>query len=143
MKTLSLRKNIFSASTIAVILLLPCHTLFSQVKSSDETNDFLIAIEKTNNGIKMQGIKGCSWHELAFTVNDEIPQAVNQFGMTSSNKTESAKDTELADFLFTITKNNEGIALKGIKGTAWSELSFALRNNTKQSINRFGMTKQD
>ncbi len=137
------RKNLFSTCAIAVFFLLPCCTLFSHAKSSDETKDFLIVIEKSNNGIKMQGIKGCSWHELAFTVNDEVPQNINQFGMASFNKTESSNDKELADFLFTITKNNNGIALKGIKGTAWSELTFTLRDNTKQSINRSGMVKQD
>jgi hypothetical protein len=43
--------------------------------------------------------------------------------------------------LFTITKTNDGIVLKGIEGTAWTDLSFSLSENGRQAIDQFGMTK--
>jgi hypothetical protein len=59
--------------------------------------------------------------------------------MTHIDKVSTDKDPKLADFLFTVTKTKDGIALQGIEGTAWKELRFPLQNNRKLSIDQFGM----
>ena len=61
--------------------------------------------------------------------------------MIELNNISSDKDSNLVDFMFTITKTENGIVLKGIEGTAWTDLSFSLLENRKQAIDQFGMTK--
>ena len=61
-------------------------------------------------------------------------------GGQNVNKVSSKKDSNLADFLFTITKTYNGIKLKGIEGTAWLDLSFSLTKNKKQAFDLYGMT---
>jgi hypothetical protein len=65
---------------------------------------------------------------------------VDEYGMTELKNVSENKDEKLADFLFTITKTENGIELKGIEGTAWAELKFSLDENQKQAIDQFGMT---
>ena len=50
------------------------------------------------------------------------------------------KSTDLKDFKVIIEKTENGIELKGIEGTAWTELKFSLAENKKQAINQFRMT---
>ena len=50
------------------------------------------------------------------------------------DKVSSDKDSNFADFLFTITKTENRIVLKGIDGTAWTDLRFSLAENRKQAI---------
>lgn len=127
--------------TILLILLffIPTSKLIAQEKTA-ELKEFKVIIEKNDNGIKLQSEKGSSWVELSFSLNNYIPQAVDEYGMTELKKVSAKKDKNLADFLFTITKTESGIELKGIEGTAWSELKFSLADNKKQAINQFGMT---
>jgi len=61
--------------------------------------------------------------------------------MTELEKNSSDKDANLADFLFTISKTENGIVLKGIEGTAWTDLTFSLDENGRQAIDQLGMTK--
>jgi hypothetical protein len=61
--------------------------------------------------------------------------------MTKLEKNSSDKDANLADFLFTISKTENGIILKGIEGTAWTDLTFSLVEDGRQAIDQFGMTK--
>ena len=61
--------------------------------------------------------------------------------MTELENLSEIKDNNFADFLFTITKTENGIELKGIEGTAWTELKFSLAENGKQAINQNGMTR--
>ncbi len=69
------------------------------------------------------------------------PQAIDQYGMPELGKASSGNNSKLADFLFTIAKTEQGFVLKGIDGTAWTDLSFSLVENGKQAIDQFGMTE--
>jgi hypothetical protein len=120
---------------IALIAVTSTSESIAQENKSEELKDFKIVIEKTSNGIKMRSIKGSAWLDLKFS-NNETPQAIDEFGMTELSSTSSDKDSNLADFLFTITKSERGFVLKGIKGTAWTD---SLDENGKQAIDQFGM----
>ena len=124
---------------IALFVLTASSKLIAQEKTSTDLKDFKVVVEKTENGIKMQSVKGSAWIDLSFSLNNDRPQAIDEYGMTELNKISSDKDSNLADFLFTITKTENGIVLKGIEGTAWSDLSFPLPENGKQEIDQYGM----
>ncbi len=116
--------------------------LFAQEKESPELEEFTIAITKTNSGVKMQGLKGTAWIDLSFTLKNDVPQAVNQYGMTTLDKAASNQDPELADFLFTITRTGHGIELQGLVGTAWTELKFTLADNKTLTFDQHGMVQR-
>jgi len=143
MKTKINFKNLISNLLIVVFIATAGSGLVAQEKKSTDLKDFKIVVEKTKNGIKMQGIQGSVWIDLSFSLNYDRPQAVDEFGMTKLNEASSDKDSNYADFLFTITKTKNGIVLKGIEGTAWTDLSFSLAENGKQAIDQFGMTKMN
>lgn len=112
--------------------------LIAQEKKNENLNEFKVVIEKNNNGVKLKCEEGCAWKELSYSMNDYRPQAIDKFGMSELNKDRSNKDLNLSGFLFTVTKTKTGIDLKGIKGTAWTNLSFSLLENKQQAINQFG-----
>ncbi|MBR9774576.1 MAG: hypothetical protein GYB55_06035 [Cytophagales bacterium] len=124
---------------MALLFLTGTAELIAQNKTA-ELKDFKLIIEKTDNGIKMRSEKGSAWIDLSFSLNNYRPQAVDEYGMTDLKKVSENKDENLADFLFTITKAENGIELKGIEGTAWTELKFSLADNKQQAIDQFGMT---
>jgi hypothetical protein len=126
---------------MAAFVLTASSELIAQEKKADDLKSFKVVVEKTENGIKMQSVEGSAWIDLSFSLNNDKPQAIDEYGMTELNKISSEKDSNLADFLFTITKTENGIVLKGIEGTAWTDLSFSLLENGKQAIDQFGMTK--
>ncbi len=141
MKTkLNFNKTILNL-LIAVFFLSAGFELIAQEKKSADLKDFKIVVEKTDNGIKMKCIEGSAWIDLSFSQNNNQPQAIDEYGMTELNKVSSKKDSNLADFLFTITKTDNGIELKGIEGTAWTDLSFSLAKNKKQAFDQYGMTE--
>ena len=139
MKTKLNSKKLFSALLLIILCLTTAHELTAQEKRV-ELKDFKIVVEKTDNGIKMKSTKGSAWIDLYFSLKDYKPQAVDEYGMTKLNNASSKKDTNLADFLFTIIRTEKGIELRGIEGTAWKELKFSLGDNQKQAFNQFGMT---
>jgi len=141
MKTKLNFRKLITNSLIAVFVLTVSSELIAQEKKSNDLKNFKVVVEKTDNGIKMQSVEGSAWIDLSFSINNDRPQAIDEYGMTELNKISSEKDSNLADFLFTITKTENGIVLKGIKGTAWTDLSFSLLENGKQAIDQFGMTK--
>jgi hypothetical protein len=126
---------------IFTISLMGCSSLKNTEQKSSELKDFKVIVEKTDNGIKMQSVKGSAWVDLAFSLNNYQPQAIDEYGMTELEKNSSDKDANLADFLFTISKTENGIVLKGIEGTAWTDLTFSLDENGRQAIDQLGMTK--
>ncbi len=139
MKTkLNFRKP-FSTMIMFLLFLTPISEFLAQEKM-DKLKEFKIIVEKTDNGIKMKSEKGSAWIDLSFSLNNYRPQPVDEYGMTELKNVSKKKDENLADFLFTITKSENGIELKGIEGTAWTELKFSLAENKKQAINQFGMT---
>jgi len=118
-------------------------TATSKLVAQDKTpvlKDFKLIVEKTNNGIKMKSKKGSAWIDLSFSLKNYQQQAVDQYGMTDLKNISKNKDEKFADFLFIITKTENEIELKGVKGTAWTELKFSLPNNKQQAIDQFGMT---
>ena len=141
MKTRLKFKKLITNTLIAVFILTASSELIAQEKKSDNLKSFKVVVEKTDNGIKMQSVEGSAWVDLSFSISNDRPQAIDEYGMTELNKISSDKDSNLADFLFTITKTENGIVLKGIEGTAWTDLSFSLLKNGKQAIDQFGMTK--
>jgi hypothetical protein len=126
---------------MAAFVLTASSELIAQEKKADDLKSFKVVVEKTENGIKMQSIEGSAWVDLSFSINNDKPQAIDEYVMTELNKISSDKDSNLTNFLFTITKTENGIVLKGIEGTAWTDLSFSLLENRKQAIDQFGMTK--
>ena len=139
MKTKFNFRKPFSIMIMALLFLTATSKLIAQDKTS-ELKDFKIIIEKTDNGIKMKSEKGSAWINLSFSLNNYRAQAVDEYGMTELKSVSDNKDENLADFLFTITKTKNGIELKGIEGTAWTELKFSLAENKKQVINQLGIT---
>ncbi|WP_026896907.1 hypothetical protein [Daejeonella oryzae] len=140
MKRKSEFKTLFTILSIVLFFLTLSFELFAQEQKSTDFKDFKIRIVKTESGIKMESLKGSAWINLSFNSVNDKPQAIDEYGMTKPDHPSSAKDSNLADFLFTITKTKEGIVLKGFEGTAWTQLSFSLSGNEKQTINQFGMT---
>jgi len=134
-------KRLITKSLITAFVLTASSGLVAQEKKSNDLKSFKVVVEKTDDGIKMQSIDGSAWIDLAFSINKDRPQAIDEYGMTDLNKVSSEKDSNLADFLFTITKTENGIVIKGIEGTAWTDLRFSLAENGKQAIDQFGMTK--
>lgn len=51
----------------------------------------------------------------------------------------SNRNIDNGKFLIEIERTDTGLKLLGIKGTAFKELSFSLRDNYKQIIDEFGM----
>ena len=138
MKTkLDFRKAL-SLLIVALLFLTATSELIAQEKST-ELKDFKIIIEKTDYGIKMKSIEGSAWTDLSFNLNNNRPQAVDEYGITELNNVSKNKDKNLADFLFTINKTENGIQLKGIEGTVWTDLKFSLDKNKKQAIDQYGM----
>ena len=141
MKTKLNFRKLITNTLMAAFVLTASSELIAQEKKADDLKSFKVVVEKTENGIKMQSIKGSAWVDLSFSINNDKPQAIDEYGMTELNKISSDKDSNLTNFLFTITKTENGIVLKGIEGTAWTDLSFSLSENRKQAIDQFGMTK--
>ena len=141
MKTKLNFRKLITNTLMAAFVLTASSELIAQEKKADDLKSFKVVVEKTENGIKMQSIEGSAWVDLSFSINNDKPQAIDEYGMTELNKISSDKDSNLTNFLFTITKTENGIVLKGIEGTAWTDLSFSLLKNGKQAIDQFGMTK--
>jgi hypothetical protein len=125
---------------IAVFILTAGTESIAQEEKSTDLKDFKLVVEKTENGFKMKSVEGSAWIDLTFSINNYRPQAIDEYGMTELGKISSEKDPNLTDFLFTITKTDNGIVLNGIEGTSWTDLSFSLKKNGKQAIDQFGMT---
>lgn len=121
-------------------LLLVSTNLIAQEEHENDLKNFKVVLEKTDEGVRLKGIEGVAWIDLSFNLSDKQSQAVDESGMTNFNENSPLADPNLANFLFTVTKTESGIVLKGIEGTAWTELSFSLEKNSKQAINQFGMT---
>lgn len=128
------------ASALLVVLLwFTINKIFSQHKSSSNLKEFSITIENTKDGLKMTSHQGSAWIDLSFSLDNFIPQAIDEYGMTSLSEVSTDQDADLTNYLFTIMKTEEGVRLIGLEGTAWKELTFSLSKNDEQTINQFGM----
>jgi hypothetical protein len=140
MKKESKFKSLLMAALLALLVTtLSCKSI-AQKQVSADLKEFKITIEKTENGLALQSHKGSAWIDLSFTLADDQPQGIDEYGMVQLDKASPNKDANLANYLFAITKTKDGIKLTSREGTAWKELSFTLPKNKKQTINQFGMT---
>ena len=105
----------------------------------DGLNTFRIEIELTPKGVNLHSLSGSAWTDLSITLDNDQPQAIDEYGMTELNAVWLKKDPTLTDFLFTITKSDDHIILKGITGTAWTDLSLTLENKDKKVIDQHGL----
>jgi hypothetical protein len=137
---LNLQPVLFTLFTTALILSLS-FSLPAQDTANAELKDFKITIERTQEGVQLECKEGCAWKSLSFSANGDKPQAVDEYGMTDLNKNPSQKDSNLADFLFTVAKTDKGISLQGMEGTAWKDLSFYNSIKNTQDIDQYGMTE--
>ena len=131
----------FLSLVSGILCLMMSTELNAQEEKSTDLKDFKVIIERTQEGIKLQGVEGSAWINLSFSLKNYKPQAVDEYGMTKLKRVSSRKDPKLTDFLFTITQTETEIELKGIEGTAWTDLKFSLAENRTWVINQFGTTK--
>lgn len=106
-------------------------------KTNHKLNKFLISIELQKNHLILEGLEGCTFTNLKFSINDHKPVAINQFGMASAGTGNSTNDS---GFLFKIEKINDQIKLTGKTGTAWKELSYKPLTK-KHLISETGVSK--
>lgn len=109
-------------------------------KKDSELKDFIITVEKNEKEIYLKCTKGCAWTNLNLSLPENGMMSINQFGTGNINEKSTVIDSNLADFILIIANSEDGINLKGIKGTAWTDLNFSLPKNKKQAIDQFGMT---
>lgn len=140
MKSICFTVSRIKQGMLLVTMLLFTIGLVAQNSQTTQLKDFKIIIENTVNGLNMQGVEGTVWTELSFTTNNNQPQAVNTYGMTTVNETMEAVDDKHTRFLFTITKTANVIELKGLEGTAWKELSITFSfKSEKVMLDQYGI----
>jgi len=113
----------------------------STIGNSEDLKPFKISIQKTEDGVELKGIEGTAWTDLSFSLKNNQTQAVDEYGMTEVVNQNHEKLEELSDFLFTVTKKENALLLKGIKGSDWTELSFTTNGNQAQMVDESGMTQ--
>ena len=133
---MKLLSRIGSLLTLSFLLLLCTTNVKAQEEKRSAIADFHITIQNTPNGIALTSSKGSAWVTLEFTLPYDKPQAINEYGMT-----DPAKGLENGSYLFTITRTDSGIKLKGLQGTAWIDLGFTIPPNKTQSIDQLGMSR--
>lgn len=140
MKTILNFKMLISKITLFIFIFSSTSQLLAQNTKQGDLKDFKLVIENTKTGLNMQSIEGTAWKELSFRLSNNQSQAIDEYGMTDLDQVSPAKDANLADFLFTITKTNKGVELKGIEGTAWETLSLTLSfDGEKFIVDQFGV----
>ena len=125
-------KKYFSTIFLLILLIASNYNAYSQKKPTDKLSDFVIVISQNDKAIVLESSKGCAWKELIFETQKE--QGIDNFGM--SNDYNAKKDLK---FYFTIVRTKTEFLLKGIKGTAWKELRFSIKNNKKFEVTKFGV----
>lgn len=103
------------------------------IKESNNSNAFTITIEKDNDEVKLECLEGCAWKELTFKDTKNNSNIIDFYGVSSEKG-----DTD-SGFAFIVESKNNGVNLKSLKGTAWTNLSFTLPSDRKQMIDRNGM----
>ena len=125
-------KKYCSTIFLLILLIASDNNAYSQKKPSDKLSNFVIVISQNDKAIVLESSKGCAWKELNFETQKE--QGIDNFGM--SNDYNAKKDLK---FYFTIVRTKTDFLLKGIKGTAWKELRFSIKNNKKYEVTKFGV----
>jgi len=136
------KSNFLKILFVAILVTISSSNLVAQEAKSIEMSKFSVSVEKTgDNEMKLRCTEGCAWNTLSFNLSDmKRIQAIDEFGMIDKYN-QNKKDNNLSDFLITIQRTENGLSLKGLNGTAWTDLSFPLKTNLPQEINEMGMTK--
>lgn len=126
---------------LAVFMLSSAFKSVAQESSESDLDKFLVTIQASDtNEIKMECKEGCAWKTLTYKLSGMSGvQAIDEYGMTNLSDDRQEKDNDLSMFLFTIERTENGLNLKGLYGTAWTDLSFGMLPNSIQSINEMGM----
>ena len=127
---------------LLITMLFTVGQAFAQTKPSVKLSDFEILVENTDDGLKLISRGGSAWTELTFSLREGDEQAVDEYGMTEIGKVTSKENSDLSNFLFTVTKKDEKVVLKGIEGTSWIELFFTLREDHKVTIDQHGYDRR-
>jgi|688.fasta_scaffold16494_17 hypothetical protein len=131
---MNLLPRISSLLLLSFLFLLSTTSVKAQEEKRPAIADFHITIQNTPNGIALTSSKGSAWVTLEFTLPYDKPQTINEYGMA-----DPVKGLENGSYLFTITRTQSGIKLKGLQGTAWIDLGFSIPSSKAQSIDQLGM----
>ncbi|WP_405351397.1 hypothetical protein [Nonlabens sp. Asnod3-H03] len=125
-----------------ILILFSSSLLFSSEKVKNDEKEFLISIEMLeNNELQLVCTEGCAWETLSFTLsNNENDRMVNTYGLNVIENQDTNPNKGLALFLFSVQKSGNGLQLKGIKGTRWTDLNFSLRKDKPASVDNAGVT---
>ena len=118
-----IKQPLFSIALLTSVIIGGSSISWAQTKVENQSSKFLILIETTKEGLKLTAEEGCAWKELSFSLKQDKPQGIDQFGMTSFDKI-ATQDNKLSSFLFVIRKTKDGVSLEGKNGTAWTNLTF-------------------
>lgn len=74
----------FGLGAFTAIALLSTAAFQFSAESAAEAGlaDFVITVERSEDGIRMTCTKGCAWTELTWTSPVDNPQVVDEYGMT-------------------------------------------------------------
>jgi beta-lactamase regulating signal transducer with metallopeptidase domain len=103
-------------------------------KIDTKLNEFKIQLEKKGNKINLKCLKGCEWKTLNLTLNKNLPQIVNKYGLNAS----SAQNSD-DSFYFVLIQDKGIFDLKSFKNTKWKGLSGSSKENMKLLINEIGV----
>lgn len=109
--------------------------------AQNHSKEFEIEITNTKSGFELTSNQGSRWLSLSFSNTKFKTENIDEEGMVGSRVDTVPVENEFADYLITISKENDKITLIGVKGTSWKELSFKLPLNKTQKINQDGMMK--
>ena len=141
MNILSKTISLLSKSILFYFLVITSIELKAQEKTITNLSSFKITIEKRNGGINLVCHNGCAWSHLEFSMNANHMQFIDEYGMTEEKKVKAEKNPLIADFLFSISRTLDGINLKGIQGTSWSELNYKDSRKGEETIDEMGLVK--
>ena len=145
MKNLRQKSSIFSITLFIALLIGASCNILAQNEVTSEVSEFQILVETNDGGIRLTCKEGCAWKELTFNISEtEKAKEIDEYGMTSSKANKNTEESNLANFLISISKTKVGFAFEGIEGTSWKNLNISCSNNNcYHTIDQNGMTKED
>lgn len=124
----------------SILLILMNFETVAQTTKNGDIEKFTITIEEVSPSVlKLKCPSNCAWLELSYyTKYDPVP-LIDEYGMINVYQSRLTKDERLADFLFSIQLIENQIQLKGLQGTAWTELNFPLPKDGSREFNESGV----
>ncbi|EMR04247.1 hypothetical protein [Cesiribacter andamanensis] len=110
---------LFTKSLLLLLLLALSPSLHAQ-ETGAKTAEFTWELNVDKDRITIRCAEGCAFTNLAFSSNRTV--TLNQVGMLDLAK--NPDEASSSDFLITYQKKGNKVILTGIKGVAWTELSF-------------------